>query len=163
MDVISAYREMGSYRGAAAVCQTTPKTVKRIIDRHEAGAGPPARKERGHNYDPVTELVEERIRATSGRIAAKRLLPAAQAAGYTGSARNFRRLISTVPAAWRRGNHRSHRSGGVGTGRHADHRLGQPGWAARVLRVPCPGQDLFVVVASADQLALGPIRIRPWA
>ena len=111
MDIISAYREVGSYRGAAVVCRTTPKTVKRIIDRHEAGAGPPARKDRGHNYDPVTELVEERIRATSGRISAKRLLPAARAAGYTGSARNFRRLVSTVRAAWRRGNHRGRRPG----------------------------------------------------
>jgi hypothetical protein len=55
MDVISAYREVGSYRGAAVVCRTTPKTVKRIICRHEAGDGPPARKDRGHNYDPVTE------------------------------------------------------------------------------------------------------------
>jgi transposase len=112
MDVISAYREVGSYRGAAAVCGTTHKTVKRIIDRHEAGgAGLAVRKDRGHNYDPVTELVEERIRATSGRVSAKRLLPAARAAGYTGSARNFRRLVARVRVAWRRGNHRGRRPG----------------------------------------------------
>ena len=37
MDIISAYREVGSYRGAAAICGTTPKTVKRVIARHEAG------------------------------------------------------------------------------------------------------------------------------
>jgi transposase len=111
MDVISAYREVGSYRGAAAVCGTTPKTVKRIICRHESGDGQLARRERGHNYDPVTELVEERIRATSGRISAKRLLAAARAAGYTGSARNFRRLVAKVRAAWRRGNHRGRRPG----------------------------------------------------
>jgi hypothetical protein len=111
MDVISAYREVGSYRGAAVVCRTTPKTVKRIIERHEAGGGPPARKERGHHYDPVAELVAERIGATSGRISAKRLLPAARAAGYIGSARNFRRLVSKVRAAWRRGNHRGRRPG----------------------------------------------------
>ena len=60
MDVISAYREVGSYRGAAAVCGTTHKTVKRIIDRHETGEVA-VRKDRGHNYDPVRELVEERI------------------------------------------------------------------------------------------------------
>jgi hypothetical protein len=29
MDVIAAYREVGSYRGAAAISGTTPKTVKR--------------------------------------------------------------------------------------------------------------------------------------
>ena len=38
MDVIAAYREVGSYRGAAAICGTTHKTVKRIIERHEAGS-----------------------------------------------------------------------------------------------------------------------------
>jgi len=111
MDVISAYREVGSYRGAGVVCQTTPKTVKRIIDRHEGGGGPPARKERGHNYDTVRELVAERIGATLGRISGKRLLPAARAAGYAGSAHNFRRLVTKVRAAWRRGNHRGRRPG----------------------------------------------------
>jgi len=37
MDVISAYREVGSYRGAAAICGTTHKTVKRISEAHNAG------------------------------------------------------------------------------------------------------------------------------
>ena len=30
MDVISAYQQVGSYRGAAELCGTTPKTVKRV-------------------------------------------------------------------------------------------------------------------------------------
>ena len=33
MDIISAYREVGSYRGAAEICGTTHKTVKRVIAR----------------------------------------------------------------------------------------------------------------------------------
>ncbi len=37
MDIISAYREAGSSRGAAAISGTTPKTVRRVIARHEAG------------------------------------------------------------------------------------------------------------------------------
>ena len=37
MDIISAYREAGTYRGAAAISGTTPKTVRRVIARHEAG------------------------------------------------------------------------------------------------------------------------------
>ena len=49
---------------------------------------------RVHNYDVVAGLVAERVKETSGRISAKRLLPAAQAAGYAGSARNFRRLVA---------------------------------------------------------------------
>lgn len=39
MDIISAYREVGSYRGAAAMCGTTHKTVQRVIAAHEAGEG----------------------------------------------------------------------------------------------------------------------------
>jgi hypothetical protein len=98
MDIISAYREVGSYRGAAQMCGTTPKTVRRVIARHEAGGGAPARVSRGHNYDAVTELVTARIDKTQGRISAKRLLPQARTAGYAGSARNFRRLVAAGEA-----------------------------------------------------------------
>jgi hypothetical protein len=31
MDINAAYREVGSYRGAADMCGTTPKTVKRAV------------------------------------------------------------------------------------------------------------------------------------
>ena len=81
MDIISAYREAGTYRGAAAICGTTPKTVRRVIARHEAGGGVPARAPRERNYDMVAALVAERVARTAGRISARRLLPAARAAG----------------------------------------------------------------------------------
>ena len=90
MDIIAAYREAGTYRGAASIAGTTHKTVKRVIERHEAGGAAPARAPRGRNYDGVAALVAERVEKTSGRISAKRLLPAARAAGYGGSDRNFR-------------------------------------------------------------------------
>ena len=102
MDIISAYREVGTYRGAAVACGTTHKTVKRVIARHEAGGVVPERAARGHNYDGVAELAGERVRKTQGRISAKRLLPAARAAGYAGSARNFRRLVAVPVRAVRR-------------------------------------------------------------
>jgi hypothetical protein len=38
MDIISAYQQAGTYRGAAALCGTTHKTVKRVIERAQAGA-----------------------------------------------------------------------------------------------------------------------------
>ena len=47
MDIISAYREVGTYRGAAVISGTTHKTVKRVIARHEAGGGVPARAAAG--------------------------------------------------------------------------------------------------------------------
>ena len=34
-DIISAYREVGSDRGAAAMCGTTHKTVRRVIEPHQ--------------------------------------------------------------------------------------------------------------------------------
>jgi transposase len=109
MDIISAYREVGTYRGAAQMCGTTPKTVRRVIERQEAGSGAPPRIARGHNYDAVTEVVTTRIEKTQGRISAKRLLPEARTAGYAGSARNFRRLVATQKQAWRVEHHRGRR------------------------------------------------------
>ncbi|WP_116709008.1 IS21 family transposase [Actinomycetospora cinnamomea] len=109
MDIISAYREVGSYRGAAAMCATTPKTVRRVIERHEAGGAGPERKARERNYEPVAELVAAKIAKTQGRISAKRLLPEMRAAGYEGSARNFRRLVAEAKADWRRTHHRGRR------------------------------------------------------
>ena len=109
MDILAAYREVGSYRGAAEICGTTHKTVRRVVQRHNAGGAAAQRKDRGHNYDEVRVLVAERVRASQGRISAKRLLPSARAAGYAGSARNFRRLVAKVKAAWRAGHHRGRR------------------------------------------------------
>ena len=110
MDVIAAYRDVGSYRGAAEICGTTHKTVRRIIEAYEAG-GLPVRKGRGRNFDQVRDLVAQRVEKTSGRISAKRLLPQARSAGYAGSSRNFRRLVAQAKAEWRRAHHRGRRPG----------------------------------------------------
>ncbi len=118
MDIISAYREVGTYRGAAQVTGTTHKTVKRVIDRREAGGGAPARLPRGHNYDAVAGLVAGRVKKTAGRISAKRLLPAARAAGYSGSPRNFGRLVASAKQAWRAEHHRGRRPAVWSPGEH---------------------------------------------
>jgi len=106
MDMNAAYREVGSYRGAAEICGTTPKTVKRAVLAETAEPVPVV-----HNYDDVRDLVVERVKRTQGRISAKRLLPVAIADGYTGSARNFRRLVAEVKADWRAENRRGRRPG----------------------------------------------------
>jgi transposase len=119
MDIISAYREVGSYRGAAAISGTTPKTVKRVIERHDADPGVvPVREPRAHNYDGVAVLVAERVKKTHGRISAKRLLPVARAAGYVGSPRNFRRLVAAEKALWRKDNPRGRRPAVWSPGEH---------------------------------------------
>jgi transposase len=119
MDIISAYREVGSYRGAAAISGTTPKTVKRVIDRHDAAPGVvTVREPRARNYDGVRTLVAERVEKTRGRISAKRLLPVARAAGYEGSPRNFRRLVAAQKALWRKDNPRGRRPAVWSPGEH---------------------------------------------
>src|SRR4051794_2963916 len=118
MDIISAYREVGSYRGAAALSGTTAKTVKRVIARHESGGAPLARRLRKRNYDAVTEMVAERVEKSKGRISAKRLLPAARVAGYEGSARNFRRLVAAQKGLWRTDHHRGRRPAVWSPGEH---------------------------------------------
>jgi hypothetical protein len=118
MDIISACREAGTFRGAAVISGTTPKTVRRVIARHEAGGAAPARSPREHNYDVVARLVAERVRKTAGRISAKRLLPAARAAGYAGSPRNFRRLVASDRQAWRAEHHRPRRPAAWSPGEH---------------------------------------------
>jgi transposase len=101
LDIVTAYQELGSYRAAAKLCGTTHKTVRRIVERHRSGPAP-ERPPRPRNTDLLVDLIGERVERTQGRISAKRLLPAARAAGYEGSARNFRRAVAEAKAAYRR-------------------------------------------------------------
>jgi transposase len=66
----------------------------------------------------VAALAAERVEKTSGRISAKRLLPAARAAGYAGSERNFRRLVAEQKRLWRRDHHRGRRPAVWSPGEH---------------------------------------------
>ena len=109
MDMISAYREVGTYRGAAEMCGVDPKTVKQVVENHDNGGRPPNRARRSHNYDVVADVVAGRVKSTRARISAKRLLPEARAAGYDGSDRNFRRLVRKAKNAWRAEDHRGRR------------------------------------------------------
>lgn len=103
LDVITAYEMLGSYRGAAALCGVCDKTVRRVVERRAAGEPLGVRRRQApSNTDVVAGLVERRVAETDGRITAKRLLPAARAAGYTGSDRNLRRAVAAAKSAWGR-------------------------------------------------------------
>ncbi len=117
LDIVTAYREVGTYRGAAEMCGVTHKTVSRVVHRAEAAEQRTARR---RNYESVRALVATKIDDTKGKISAKRLLPSVRAAGYEGSDRNFRRLVaqerskyrqaqarerSRRPAVWAPGEH----------------------------------------------------------
>jgi hypothetical protein len=126
MDMLTAYRKVGSYRGAAEICGTTHKTVRRVVERHNAD-GVPERKNRGHNHDNVRGLVAEQRKEVfwpdlSEAAAAGR--PCRQLPGVRGE----------LPPLGRRGEGRvagpaSPRPppGGMDAGRHAGHRLGRRG------------------------------------
>lgn len=55
MDVIAAYRDVGTYRAAAAICGTTHKTVRRIIEAHEAA---------GTGSDQLVALATDAVQVT---------------------------------------------------------------------------------------------------
>ena len=42
LDIVNAYQSVGTYRGAAALCGTTPKTVKRVLERRARGQQAPS-------------------------------------------------------------------------------------------------------------------------
>ena len=101
MEIVNAYELDGSYRGAAALCGTTAKTVKRVLERRAVGqVGRRPSPSRVRNTAAVTELIGQKVRASDGRISAKRLLATARAAGYVGSTRNFRRAVAEAKASW---------------------------------------------------------------
>jgi transposase len=104
LDIVSAFEQVGTYRGAAALCGTTHRTVKRVIDASRGGERleAPRKRSLARNTDVVRGVIAEKVRATDGRISAKRLLPIARTAGYVGSARNFRRAVAEAKAVWRR-------------------------------------------------------------
>ena len=84
MTIIAAYQDAGSYRGAATICGTTPKTVKRVIQRAQAGGVRPPPKERVRNLEGVAALVAARVKKSAGPLPATRLLPTARHAVYAG-------------------------------------------------------------------------------
>ena len=103
---------MGTYRGAAALCGTNHKTVRWIIEAAEApGEVRGARAERARNYDAVAEVVAAGVARAAGRIRPSGGYLEARAAGYVGSARNFRRLVAETMSRWRRCHHWGRRPG----------------------------------------------------
>ena len=63
MNIIAAYQMVGTYRGVAEMCGVTHKTVRRVIERAQAGepaAAPPVRV-RPRNFDEVTDLDGARL------------------------------------------------------------------------------------------------------
>jgi transposase len=118
LDIIDAYEDTGSLRAAAELCGTTHKTVKRVLERRAAGQRRGRRRApRPGLAEPFADLIYQKVKATDGRITAKRLLPVARVAGYAGSARTFRRAVAAQKALWRK-HRRVYRPWVVEPGQH---------------------------------------------
>jgi transposase len=115
LDILSAYEELGSFRAAAALCGTTHKTVRRVVQRRSAPSS--ERPPRPRSTDAFEKVIEDKIRSSDGRISAKRLLPVCRAAGYEGSARHFRRAVAAARAQWRK-TRRTYRPWAPAPGEH---------------------------------------------
>jgi transposase len=100
MDIVNAYAALGTYRGAAALCGTTHKTVKRVLERRARGQVG-RRQVQPLATACVQALIEDRVRQTDGRISAKRLLVVARTAGYGGSLRSLQRAVKGAKVAWK--------------------------------------------------------------
>jgi transposase len=104
--VVNLYEELGSFRAVAELVGCDHKTVKAHVLRN-AERRPP---QRGTIADPFREVIEAKLESTGGKITAKRLFRTLRAAGYAGSARTLRRVVSVERAAWRRAQqHRVYR------------------------------------------------------
>ena len=102
MNIISAYRQVGSYRGAAELCGTSHKSVKRVVEKAEGGGSTP-RECRGHVIS-TWSLAAARVDKPGGRISAKRLLPIARPAWHGHSAAAAAGAVgcaSSLPSAGR--------------------------------------------------------------
>src|SRR2546423_14496911 len=86
MEIVNAYELVGTYRGAAALCGTTAKTVKRVLGRRTVGqVGRRPSTPRMRNTAAIVPLITQSIRTTGRRISAKPLPVLAQEEGCSGS------------------------------------------------------------------------------
>ena len=75
-----------------------------------------------------------RVSSIKGKISAKRLLPAARMSGYSGSARNFRRLVAKARTDYRKSQHHGRRPAVWTSGEYLVIDWGSEGSLHRVLR-----------------------------
>ena len=109
MNIISAYHQVGSYRGAAELCGTTHKTVKRVIERGRGRRAAAAGTVRPRNVDAFTELVATRVEKSDGQDVGEADVADCPCGRLSGSARNFRRLVAEQKVWWRNANRHQRR------------------------------------------------------
>src|SRR6478672_9631090 len=109
MNIISTYREVGTYRGAAELCGTTHKTVKRIVERAEAGGEPPQREPQPRNFDAVRDLVANGSPSQEARSRPSGCCRSPARPVMSARRGTFAAWFADQKALWRNDNHRGGR------------------------------------------------------
>ena len=97
------------HRGAAELCGTTHKTVKRVVERAEAGGEPPQREPRPRNFDAVRDLVANGSPSQEARSRPSGCCRSPARPVMSARRGTFAAWFTDQKALWRDDNHRGRR------------------------------------------------------
>jgi len=109
MKMLDAYDLTGSLRDAGELAGCSHHTVKRYVDRRDAGGELDRPAGRAQLIDEYLPKVEEWVERSNGKVRADVAHEKLLALGYTGSERTTRRAVATVKQAYRSGRVPVHR------------------------------------------------------
>jgi transposase len=109
MEILDAFDLTGSLRDAGELAGCSHHTVKRYVDRRDAGGELDVAAARPQLIDEYLPKVEEWVERSKGKVRADVAHEKLLALGYTGSERTTRRAVAAVKSAYRAGRVRVHR------------------------------------------------------
>lgn len=109
MNILEAYDLVGSYRAAAELAGCDHHTVKRYVQRRDAGGELAAASPRASVVDDFRDKIDELVARSSGKVRADVVHDRLVLLGYGGSERTTRRAVAAAKAAFGAGRHRVYR------------------------------------------------------
>lgn len=109
MNILDAYDLTRSFRDAGELAGCSHHTVKRYVDKRDAGGRLDQVAARPQLIDPFLAKVEELVERSKGKIRGDVVHEKLVALGYAGSERTTRRAVRKVRAAYKLGHTRVHR------------------------------------------------------
>lgn len=110
LQILRAYDRLGSYRAAARECECSHNTVKRYVDRRNAGRlGDRLKRPRGSVIDPFRPHLQEWVAESGGRVRGDVAYRRLVRLEYKGSERTVRRALGEIKRAWHKGRRRVYR------------------------------------------------------
>lgn len=99
MEILEAYDLVGTYRAAAVLAGCDHHTVKRYVERRDAGLPPDRRIVRGSIIDEFRPKIDELVKRSHGKVRADVVHDKLVAMGFTGTDRTTRRAVHESKAA----------------------------------------------------------------